>query len=501
MGLGFKKSVTSLLQLSSANVAVKFLGVLMIALFTRYLTKEELAILPVYEMLAVLSGIIFGFGLQPTFLRLLPSKYSENADEARGMIFSGGIMMVTGSAVFACGVFSLSGWLSSILFKEQDFTHIIKIASVGFFFISLKNLSNLVLWSKSRFDKISIIQITAACGRAVFAGGFLLLWGIEGMTLGLVVNEILCAAVSLYFIRDILLGPRVSLFSASDLLKQSLPFYFEGFLNYLRLQGDNWIVATMLGPSTMAIYFVAKRLPGMILMFIQSLDKVVTSELSKRKNQPEEMETYIQNLFLINSHITLPGTIFVMGLAPLFILVVAGQAYIASVIPCLILCSVLPLKALQIPLIRGIFVIHPPMVRVVMTVIESVVLILTLFLLAPPLAENGIALSRVVAAATALVMAQLVLRRTIGLGLPWGQAVLSFSFSVVMAGLILGLQLWNNNLFATPAYALAGILVFLVLVHFFNSKAYYEVLNTVLPFQLKDPVLHVINSMTRRSES
>lgn len=488
MGFGLKKQVKSLLQLTSANVAVKFLGVLMIAFFTRYLTKEELAILPVYEMLAALSIIIFGFGLQPTFIRLLPSRYAEDYDEARGMIYSGGLVLVAGSSVFACGVFFLADWLSPILFKEKDFSHLIKIISLGFFFVSLKNVAKLVLWSSSRFDKLSVIQITTAVGKAVFVGGFLLLWGIEGMALGLVVNELLGAVVSLFFIRDILLGPRVPLYSARDLLQRSLPFYFEGFLIYFRSQGDNWIVATLLGPSTMAIYFVAKRLPAMMMMFIESLDKVVTAEISKKKNQPGEIGIYIRDLFLINSHITIPGTVLVIGLVPLFILIVAGKEYMASVIPCIILCSALPLQAYQIILGRGIFVIHPPMVRVAMTAIESIFLILSLVLLVPLLAENGIALSRVVAAGSAVVMAMLVLRKTIGLRLPWGQAAQTAAFATAMAGTLLGLQKLHNNIYVTPAYALAGILVFLVLVHIFNSKAYYEVLNKVLPFHLKDPV-------------
>lgn len=498
MGFGFNQSVKSLLQLTSANVAIKFLGVLMLALFTRYLSKEELAILPMYEMLVSLSGHFAGFGLQPTFIRLLPSKYSENYDEARGLIFSGGLLFICGAMVYACGIFFLSGWLSPILFKRLDFAYLIKIASLGFFFVSLKNISHLVLWSKSRFDKISLVQIITAVGRMVFVGGFMLLWGVKGMTLGLVLNELLGAVVSLYFIRDILLGPRVPFYPAGNLLKQSLPFYFEGFLIYFRNQGDNWIVATTLGPATMAIYFVAKRLPMMMRMFIESLDKVVTSEISKRKNNPEEMEDYIQRLFLINSHISLPGTIFVMGVAPLFILIVAGQAYMASIIPCIILCTIMPLQILQIPLGRGIFVIHPPMVRVSMTVIETVVLLLALSLLGPLMGVNGIALSRVVAAASALVMALLVLKRTIGLGLPWGQAALSTTFSVAMAGTMWGLQVWNNSLPATPVYTLAGILVFLVLVHIFNSKAYYEVLNTVLPFHLNDPIRSVLKIFTRR---
>jgi len=501
MGFSLGRSVKSLMQLASANVAVKFLGILMIAFFARYLTKEELAVLPVYEMLAALSGIIFSFGIQPTFLRLLPAKYAENIDEARSLIFTGGVLFISGASVFAIGVFLLADWLNPILFKGQEFAHLIRIFSVGFFFISVRNFSHFVLWSSSRFDRISVIQLIAAIGRAVFLAGFLLLWGLEGLALGLVMNEVLCASLSAYFIRDIIEGPRVPFYPLRALLKESWPFYFEGFLIYFRSQGDNWIVATMLGPSTMAVYFVAKRLPMTMMMFIESLDKIVTSEISKRRNDPAEIKGFIRKLFLVNSHVTLPGTVFVMGLAPLFILLVAGPDYLDAVIPCLILCTVLPIQALQIPLGRGIFVLHPPVVRVGMTIVESLVLIGSLFVLAPLFGVNGIALSRILPAVVALLMALLVLRKSIGLDLPWGQAALSSLFAVVMAGIMLVLQNWNNNLWFAPAYAIAGILVFLILVSLFNSRAYYEVVNTVMPFPLKDPIRMIFRSRSRPSDS
>ena len=279
------------MQLASANVAVKFLGILMIAFFARYLSKEELAVLPVYEMLAALSGIFLSFGVQPTFLRLLPAKYAENIDEARSLIFTGGALLISGATAFALGVFLLADWLNPILFRGQEFADLIRIFSVGFFFISVRNFSHAVLWSSSRFDRISVIQLTAAISRAVFLAGFLLLWGLKGLALGLVINEILCASLSAYFIRDIIRGPRVSFYPVRALLKESWPFYFEGFLIYFRSQGDNWIVATMLGPAAMAVYFVAKRLPMTMLMFIESLDKIVTSEISKRRNDPAEIKS------------------------------------------------------------------------------------------------------------------------------------------------------------------------------------------------------------------
>jgi len=501
MGFSLGRSVKSLMQLASANVAVKFLGVLMIAFFARYLSKEELAVLPVYEMLAALSGIFFSFGIQPTFLRLLPAKYAENVDEARSLIFTGGILFISGATAFAVSVFLLADWLNPILFKGQEFAHLIRIFSVGFFFISVKNFSHALLWSTSRFDRISIVQLTAAIGRAVFLAGFLLIWGLKGLALGLVINEVLCASLSAYFIRDIIIGPRVAFYPMHSLLKESWPFYFEGFLIYFRSQGDNWIVATMLGPAAMSVYFVAKRLPMTMVMFMESLDKIVTSEISKRRNDPEEIKGYIRSLFLVNSHVTLPGTVFVMGLAPLFILLVAGNAYMDAVVPCLILCAVLPIQALQIPLGRGIFVIHPPKVRVLMTVVESVVLIACLFVLAPLFSENGIALSRVIAAGAGLVMALLVLRKSIGLGLPWNQAALSALFAAIMAGVMLALQSWTSNLWFAPVYAMAGILVFLVLVSLFNSRAYYAIVNTVMPFTFKDPIRMIIRPRSQHTDS
>lgn len=488
MAWNLKKSVASLVQLSSANMAVKLLGILMIAFFARYLTKEELAILPAYEMLAALSGIFSSFGIQPTFLRILPAKLNEDVEGARRMIFTGGALFTAGSAIFSVGSFLFAGHLNQLLFKGQDFEEIIRIAAAGFFFVALKNFAHAVLWSSSRFDRISMVQITTAIGRAVFLGGLLLVWDVRGLTLGLVLNEVLGATLSLYFIRDILFRRPVSFIPLKSLFRESWPFYLEGYLIYFRNQGDNWIVATMLGPAAMSVYFVAKRLPTTLQMFIESLDKISTSEISRRKNDPEGIRNYIQRLFLVNSHVALPGTVFVMGMAPLFILLVAGKAYMGAVVPCLILCMVLPLLALQIPPGRGIFVLHPPYVRVLMTIAESAVLIASMFVLAPMLKENGIALSRVLATASALVVTLLVLRRTLGLGMPWGQAALSALFSLIMAGVMLALQGWINNLWLAPLYAVAGIVVFLVLVSLFNSRPYWEVVNTVLPFHLQDPV-------------
>lgn len=488
MQLRLSKSVKSLMQLTSANVAVKFLGLLMIAFYARYLSKEDLAIFPAYEMLAALSTILFGLGLQPTLIRELPALLQSDQEKARGMMFTGGAILLFGGAVFGLGVFLFAARVSTWIFKSVDYAHLLRIASLGFFFTAARNVAHYFLWAGARFEKLSLVQIVTALGRVVLAGGLVLAWGLPGLVWGLVLTDVITFAMSSWYLRDLILGVRVRWHPPGKLIRESLPFYLEGFLIYFRSQGDNWIVAAMLGPSVMSVFFIAKRLPQMFLMFLESLDKVVTSEIAKRQADTEEIRQYVRRTFLLNGHLVIPGVLLAIGLVPAFIIVVAGPAYTDAVVPCILLCLAQLILTLNIPLARGIFITRPPLTRVAMTVIETVALIISLVILAPPLGANGVALSRIPAGGAALLAAYFVLRRTLGLGLPWRQIGFSLLAALPMAALMLGLQVRNDSLFAVPAFAVLGVLLFLGIVSLTNSEVFYQTLNSILPFRLVDPL-------------
>lgn len=482
------KSVKNLMQLTTANLAVKILGLLMIAFYTRYLTKEDLAIFPAYEMLAALAMIIFGLGLQPTLIRELPALLQSDREKARGMMYTGAAILISGGAVFGVAVFLLADTVSIWIFKSPDFAHLLRIASFGFFLTAARNVAHYYLWAGARFEKISIVQVVTAMGRVALAGGLVLAFGLPGLVWGLVLTDLITFLMSFWYLRDLVFGARVRWHPAGKLVKESLPFYLEGFLIYFRSQGDNWIVAAMLGPSVMAVFYVAKRLPQMLLMFLESLDKVVTSEIARRQADTEEIRLYIRRTFLLNGHLVIPGVLLLIGLVPAFIVVVAGKAYTDAVVPCILLCLAQLITTLNIPLARGIFITRPPLTRVALTVIESVALIISLFIFAPLLGATGVALSRLPAGGAALLAAYFVLRKTLGLGLPWRQIGLALSASLPMAALILGLQTRQDSLFAVPAFAGLGVLLFLGIVTMTNSEAFYQTLNSILPFRMDDPL-------------
>ena len=69
-------------KLISGNVATKAIGILVLAFYARVLTKEEMAIIPIYTMLCGLASVIFSFGLKANLMKWLPSLLKEDMRNA-----------------------------------------------------------------------------------------------------------------------------------------------------------------------------------------------------------------------------------------------------------------------------------------------------------------------------------------------------------------------------------------------------------------------------------
>lgn len=483
-----RQSVKSVVQLTSANVLVKVIGLFAMAFYTRYLDKPELAVFPVYEMMAALTSVFLGFGIHPTLLRLLPAALEKDREAARGLMFTGAALIASGALVFTAGVWIFADRVAPLVFKNDAFTIHFRLMAPGFFLASLRQIAHYMLWSSSRFDRMSVVRSCNAISRVVFCVSLVLTRGLEGLVLGLVASEFVTVALSVYFLRDLLFKPLGAWYPARRLLRESVPFYFESFLIYFRSQGDNWIVATTLGPAAMATYFVAKRLPLLLLMVSESVDKIATSELSRRREAPGELREYGHRMFDVLANTTVPLILFLVGIVPVFIEVVAGANYRDAVLPGIVLCLAQLVQVLQIPLSRTIFVTRPPTTRVLLTTVESVVLIGALFVLTPLLEAVGVAASRLTSVAAAFAACVLVLRRYIDLGLPWSQLVRTGFASLVMAGLMLFLSHRSASVFLAPVHALAAVVAFLLVVSVVNSRSFYAALDTVAPFTVVDPV-------------
>lgn len=492
MAFRIGKSVLSILQLVSANVVVKVVGLGMIAFYARYLTKEELSLIPVYAMIGSLAMVFLGFGLRPTLLRLLPAKLVETPDEARGLIYTSSALLFFGATLYMTLCLVFAPQLSQMLFKTDETVYLMRIVAVGAFFTSARDITNYLLWTGSRFDKISLVQTSAALLRAALGASFVLLWGIDGLAFALVVADLFGFLLSLVFLGDFFQKRGVAWFPPLRLLRMSLPFYLESFLIYFRTKGDSWIIATSLGPSALAVYFVAKRLPQLLTMIRGSIDNVLTTQISKKANRPDEISEYVPRLYELMSHTVMPLILLLAGITPATVLLVAGAEYAEAIVPAIILCWAQLAQMFAAPAGRAIFVTRHPLVRVLATTGESLALVVGLVVLAPWLQETGVALSLLFAGIAAVAIGMYLLSRTMSFDFPTDQFVRSLVASSLMMVTLLGLQYRGITYVAMPLVGLAGLLVFAIVVSVTNSERFYGTLNTVSPVRLIDPVRWVL---------
>jgi len=482
-------SVLSIAQLWFASLGVKIISIPLLAFYARYLTKQELSLIPVYLMIGHMSVLLFNFGILPVFVKLIPSKLDSDYEEARSLIFTGSLILLVGCLISCIGVYIFSESISISIFHESIYATLIRIMSIGFFFLGVKKILLQILWCTSRFGKMSIITISQTSLKAVLTVALYLLKGIEGLVLGLVLTDIITAAMALYYMRDVLFKGMPRFYSLKKLAKVSMPFYLESYLMYFRAQGDQWIVTAFLGPSSLAIYYIAKRLYGMVLTMFESFDKVITASLSRKRHNKNAFEDKVSELFPLISYIIFPFIFTLIGLTPFLIDLIAGQKYLEAVFPAIFLFTTILINFFWRPTIgRPIFILRPSMNRFKLTLIESVLLLVSLLLFTRPFGVTGVASARLVACAITGIYAFFVIKKSIRIKIPIKEVTTSLVASLSICVVILLGQSFYYSYLMVPIYCLSGMLMFLVIINMSISEEYYSAINSVLPFKVKDPV-------------
>lgn len=488
MGTKIKKSVVMVSHLVSADFLSKFIGIAVLAFYARYLSKDDLAVLPVYDMVGAMGAVVFSFGIFPTFVRTLPSLLSSDRAKARAIMVTGIAVIVPGLVCYSVVVAGLAEFISNAFFKEGRYAALIRIMAVGFFAVGVRTITDYLLWSSGRFSRMATVKVVQSLMNALVAAGLLLIWGLKGLVIGLVLRDVTAAALSVFFLGDILFTGPLIIDSPRKLIRESLPYYLESYVLYFKERGDTLIVATFLGPSLLAVYYIARRLYDALLTVFNSVDRVITAGLSGKRQSPAEVEAHLEKVLTAVSQLLLPFVMFCLGMVPLFIRLVAGPRYVAAIIPGAILCLALAVQFTWSPVGRAIFVLRPPMTRFKLSLVEATSLIVWLSALVPLLQVVGVAAARLLAALTIGVTAYVVAGRFVRVnGL--GKAFLaSAGASVLMGSVMLVGQVLQPKMELAPVFVFGGIVVFLIFTSIFNSGPFYSTLNAILPLKIVDPI-------------
>ncbi len=390
----FPPSLHDISLLMAGNVSIKIIGICALMFYARVLSKEEMAIFPLYLMLGDLASLVFSFGILPSLIKLLPTMLKRNQAEARGLIITSGLIVISGTVIVSSIVFLFSNEVAALILRDVFCSNLIRVMTIGFIPLSVCKVAEHVMWASKRFGKMSTLAISEALIRPCCTVTLFLVSGIQGIVMGLVISQVVKALIAVFFIRDILIGTRNRTYPTRKLLRDSFPFYLESYLMYFRREGDNWLVSTMLGPVTLAVYFIAKMIYSTLFMIYSSIDQVLTERLARSISDPSIFSANIHKVHHILSQMVIPALFLIYSILPLLIFIVGGETYGAAVLPASILLIALLVQFLRIPISRSIFLGAKSKNRLMLTLIETLALFAALLFLTPTLGGSGVASAR-----------------------------------------------------------------------------------------------------------
>ena len=485
-----ESSFKNVLSLFSANIVVKALGIFSVMVLIRFLTKEELSLLPNYAVVAALAITVSNFGIFPTLIREIPLLLQERKfAEARAMINTSLLIILPVLTIVSAVSYVFSEELASYLLGDESYTLHFKIMAVSFVFSGIRQFFDYGYWAYNMFKEQSHLLFIEGLVKVVLNIVGVIFFGALGLVVSLALTSLVSCFVSIYYFRSILFAPNFRFTSVKKLLLDSAPYYLEGYLMYFRTQGDQLFVSTFLGPEKLAFYFVAKKLYDILQIFTQPLDKVFTNSLAKLRSKLDEYSNLVSEIFTLNIYLCVPFFALCIGLTPIFINIIAGSGYQETLPTSILLTLTLLIYFLQISTFRGaIFLLKSPTSRFKLTIVESGSLAVFCLVLIHPLGVEGVALARLLTVLTTGFYSYYYTRQDISLVLERKPILVILVVSTFIAVTLLLAQSYSQHIILVGLVSLLVMSIFFVVINRSISKKYYSSLNTFLPFALVDPV-------------
>jgi O-antigen/teichoic acid export membrane protein len=459
-------------KLLLGGAAIKLLGIAATLIFVRLLTKEQLAIFPIYLMLRGLADGTLDLGITPYFIRVLPSFLREGRDKTRSLLFTGIPIVYGGLAVATAGTFFFADQIAQLLLADGSSGWIIRVFCLGFFPYTTTKICEYIIWGRGQFGTLSFLQTLESLFRPIAVVGLFLVAGFPGVVAAFVLVEVVVAAAHVFCIRDLFGGERPARYPSSQLIREAFPCYLEGWLWRLRADGDNWVVGILLGPSALAIYYVAGIMVSQTTLLFTAVDRVVVERLGRHLAKPESLSEKTLALHSTVSRFMLPVLLWLLAMTPLAIVVIGGQGYSSAVLPALVLMLVAIARFLFMPIDRSVFVGTPPRYRLYKTTVEAATFFGAAVVMVPLAGLSGVAAAKLAGQVAGGGFGLAILRQMLRLKLPFAEA----ARAVLTAGPGTALVLWfmpqaGNSIEAVSIAAVAStvwLVSFLVLVALFD---------------------------------
>lgn len=403
--------------LLSINVSGKITSIVLFAVLARLLTAEHLAFVGLIPSLAGLALAAFGFGVGTLLERDVPRLLVSDPEQANMLQRAG--FLIASSAVLTM---TLAVWLAVDVWTgvlladytfDRDSIRWISLPIAGYMFTEI-NAWMMVIRGKVRLYTVFWILGDIAGKVAVLA---FYLWRPSELSLflGLALGQLPCFVAALWVHRDWLYSKKLA--SPVELIRASRVYYAEANFIALRDRGDNVLVSSILGPVSLANFYVAKSVSAQLSLFFSPIFYSIIPLFSSRlAHGKEELGVLFKKAWVlaVPSFVWLAASL--ASISPFVLAVIAGPAYAHNWPTSMVLCFVAATMGMYELGTRALLVMGRSYERFRVVVIEVSIVVAAVLVIRDTSGTLGIAFAWLIAAVATFFV---VRARVQSIGFQW----------------------------------------------------------------------------------
>ncbi len=322
--------ISGILSSGAGNLITIISGFFCMLVYTRWLPKEEYGFFVLFQILLGLAISASGLGIDYAIAKFISSseQTQHTFDLINTIVNYRFITLLAASAIIYIVLYILENtyghtMLISFLFLLPPIL-IIEALCLNLQVIVSSTLNfNLAALMDAIYSIISLVLTVIAI---VFLG-----YG----TIYLIYIRLISRSCSLFFALYQYRFPykvNIKTDSLKQMLKFGFPLYINNFFNYVYSKADSMIIGGFLGPSQIAIYEVAQKIPESLNMLYESFMRVYFPTVSKfyAQGNREQVSHYLNHTNRLLTFLGLLVTLGVVILQKEIIVLLFSYRYIES---------------------------------------------------------------------------------------------------------------------------------------------------------------------------
>ncbi len=460
---------------SLGNLSSKVIGLILLPLYTSYLSTSDYGILAILETTSQFLVAVVSLRLSTAMMRWWSDADSQKKKET--IIFTSFSSIVIVLVIFNIVFQPFKTNLSYLFFDSDKYVDyfLILFVSISFEILAGITLSLIRLKEKSvLFVTINVIKLLVSLGLNVYFIVYLEM-GVKGIILSLFIGH----AISLILSIPILFKNSNLTFDFTifkELIKFSLPLSLTTITMLLLTLSDRYILKFYHDYSNVGVYSLGYKLAGVINVFIlQSFQMGFLPIAYKMYNKPEA-KRYFSKVFIYLVFTLLLSTLILSLFSKEAIILFAKnnvnywQAY--TIVP--ILCITYSLKGMEYFFALGLHYVKKTKYNASIVLIASVISLSLNFLLIPYLKIYGAAITALLSELVLVVLFYKRSNKYYPINYELNKVVKLFITAIILLGLSFSIQ--HINLYLRLGIKVLFIILYPIILYYWNFFEEIEIL-------------------------